>query len=80
MPRPLPLAAAAALGYLAGTLPYIWGSSEIAGVAAHRLACQLAENAKYPAVSGELPEVQQAIGKLGAIADGVQGHSAGRHP
>jgi len=41
---------------LAGTLPYIWGTSDLAGVAAYRLACQLAENAKYPAVSGVLPE------------------------
>jgi glucose/mannose-6-phosphate isomerase len=42
---------------LAGSLPMIWGSTPLAGVAAYRLACQLAENAKYPAVSGSLPEV-----------------------
>lgn len=41
---------------LAGALPLVWGSSPLAGVAAHRFACQLAENAKYPAVSGVLPE------------------------
>jgi len=41
---------------LAGTLPMIWGSSPLAGVAAHRFACQLNENAKYPAVPGVLPE------------------------
>src|SRR5699024_1890693 len=41
---------------LAGTLPMVWGSSPLAGVAAYRFSCQLAENAKYPSVSGELPE------------------------
>jgi glucose/mannose-6-phosphate isomerase len=54
---------------LAGTLPYVWGSSEVAGVAAYRLACQLAENAKYPAVSGVLPEVHhnQVVALAGAF-------------
>jgi glucose/mannose-6-phosphate isomerase len=42
---------------LAGSLPYVWGSSELAGVAAARFAAQLAENAKYPAVPGTLTEV-----------------------
>ena len=41
---------------LAGTLPVIWGSSPLAAVARHRFACQLNENAKYPAICGELPE------------------------
>jgi glucose/mannose-6-phosphate isomerase len=41
---------------LSGTLPMIWGTSPLAGVAAYRFACQLNENAKYPAVSGFLPE------------------------
>jgi len=41
---------------LAGSLPMIWGSSDLAGVAAYRLLCQLAENAKYPSVNGVLPE------------------------
>jgi len=41
---------------LAGTLPVVWGSSDVAGVAAYRLSCQLAENAKYPSLSGTLPE------------------------
>ncbi len=41
---------------LVGTLPMIWGSSDLAGIAAYRLLCQLAENAKYPAVNGVLPE------------------------
>ncbi|MCW2914172.1 MAG: Mannose-6-phosphate isomerase [Actinomycetia bacterium] len=41
---------------LAGAMPMIWGTSPLAGVAAHRFACQLNENAKYPAVYGEVPE------------------------
>ncbi len=42
---------------LEGSLPYLWGTSPLAAVAAHRFACQLAENAKYPAVDGAVPEV-----------------------
>ena len=42
---------------LAGSLPYVWGASELAAVAAVRAASQLAENAKYPAVHGPLTEV-----------------------
>ena len=42
---------------LAGSLPVLWGTSPLAGVAAYRLACQLNENAKTPAVWGVLPEV-----------------------
>lgn len=42
---------------LSGTLPYVWGSSELAAVAAARFAALLAENAKHPAVHGELTEV-----------------------
>jgi glucose/mannose-6-phosphate isomerase len=41
---------------LAGTLPVIWGTSPLTGVAAYRFACQLNENAKYPAIQGVLPE------------------------
>jgi glucose/mannose-6-phosphate isomerase len=41
---------------LAGTVPMLWGSSELTGVAAYRFACQLNENSKYPAVYGALPE------------------------
>lgn len=41
---------------LAGSLPMVWGSSDLAGIAAYRLLCQLAENAKYPSVNGVLPE------------------------
>jgi glucose/mannose-6-phosphate isomerase len=42
---------------LAGSLPLIWGTSPLTGAAATRFACQLNENAKYPAISGVLPEV-----------------------
>jgi glucose/mannose-6-phosphate isomerase len=41
---------------LAGTLPMIWGNSPLTGVAATRFGGQLNENAKYPAVTGVLPE------------------------
>jgi glucose/mannose-6-phosphate isomerase len=40
----------------AGTLPLIWGAGQVGPVAAYRTACQLAENAKVPAMSGALPE------------------------
>lgn len=41
---------------LADTVPMIWGSSQLATVAGYRLACQLNENAKYPAIFSGLPE------------------------
>jgi glucose/mannose-6-phosphate isomerase len=41
---------------LSASLPVLWGTSPLAGVAAYRLACQLNENAKLPAVWGVLPE------------------------
>jgi glucose/mannose-6-phosphate isomerase len=41
---------------LGGTLPMLWGSTHLTAIAAYRLACQLSENAKYPAIAGELPE------------------------
>lgn len=41
---------------LAGSLPVIWGTSPLSGVAAARFASQLNENAKYPAIAGMLPE------------------------
>ncbi|MDT7536857.1 MAG: glucose/mannose-6-phosphate isomerase [Actinomycetota bacterium] len=41
---------------LSGTLPVVWGTSPLAGVAAYRFACQLNENAKTPSVWGVLPE------------------------
>jgi glucose/mannose-6-phosphate isomerase len=42
---------------LGGQIPLVWGGSPLAGVAARRFAGQLAANAKYPAVYGELPAV-----------------------
>jgi glucose/mannose-6-phosphate isomerase len=42
---------------LAGSLPYLWGTSELAAAAAGRFAAQLAETAKHPAVHGALTEV-----------------------
>jgi glucose/mannose-6-phosphate isomerase len=41
---------------MADRLPMAWGTSGIAGAAAYRLLCQLAENSKLPGVSGVLPE------------------------
>jgi glucose/mannose-6-phosphate isomerase len=41
---------------LVGTLPLVWGTSLLSGVAARRFAGQLNENAKYPAIAGVLPE------------------------
>ncbi|SNT59975.1 glucose/mannose-6-phosphate isomerase [Streptosporangium subroseum] len=42
---------------IAETVPMIWGSSPLAAIAAYRWSCQLNENGKYPAVWGEIPEV-----------------------
>jgi len=55
---------------LAGSLPMIWGTGQIGGVAALRMTCQLAENAKYPAVSGVLSEAHhnQVVTFDGAFA------------
>jgi glucose/mannose-6-phosphate isomerase len=68
---------------LAGTLPVIWGTSPLTGVAAYRFACQLNENAKCPAVPGVLPEANHnqvvmfdgpfARGRAGGPAFGDQG-------
>lgn len=41
---------------LAGAVPMIWGTSPLTAVVARRFAAQLATNAKYPAIAGELPE------------------------
>jgi len=41
---------------LDGSLPLLWGTSQLSGVAVSRFACQLHENAKYPAMAGVLPE------------------------
>ena len=60
---------------LAGALPMIWGTSPLAGVAAYRFACQLNENAKYPAVAGALPEANhnQVVAFDGPFAPGPGG-------
>lgn len=56
---------------LAGSVPMIWGTSALAGVVAYRFACQLNENAKYPAVYGVLPEANhnQVVAFDGPFAD-----------
>ncbi|WP_214320963.1 bifunctional phosphoglucose/phosphomannose isomerase [Nonomuraea sediminis] len=56
---------------LAESVPMIWGSSPLAAVAGYRLACQLNENGKYPAVFGELPEANhnQVVAFDGALAE-----------
>jgi glucose/mannose-6-phosphate isomerase len=46
---------------LAGTLPMAWGAGQMGAVAAYRFACQLAENAKLPAVWGFLPEAHHNL-------------------
>ena len=57
---------------LAGSLPMVWGIGQTGGVAAYRLVCQLAENAKLPAVPGALPEAHhnQIVALDGALAGG----------
>ena len=59
---------------LAGTLPMIWGTSQLTGVAAGRFACQLNENANYPAIAGVLPEANhnQVVTFDGPFAAGPQ--------
>jgi glucose/mannose-6-phosphate isomerase len=65
---------------LAGTLPLIWGTSALSGVAAQRFACQLNENAKYPAIAGVLPEANhnQVVAFDGPFAPGPGDASADR--
>src|SRR5664280_3832595 len=57
---------------LAGSLPMVWGSSMLAGTAAYRMVCQLAENAKQADVFGQLTEAAQnpVIAFEGPYADG----------
>jgi len=59
---------------LSGTLPMIWGASPLTGVAAARFACQLNENANYPAIAGVLPEANhnQVVTFDGPFAPGPQ--------
>jgi len=56
----------------AGSLPMAWGAGQMGAVAAYRFACQLAENAKQPAVSGALPEAHhnQVVTFDGSLAGG----------
>jgi glucose/mannose-6-phosphate isomerase len=60
---------------LSGTLPMIWGTSPLAAVAAYRFGCQLNENAKYPAVTGALPEANhnQVVAFDGPFAGSLDG-------
>jgi glucose/mannose-6-phosphate isomerase len=55
---------------LAGSVPMVWGAGAVGPVAALRLACQLNENAKYPAVVGALPEAHhnQVVALDGPLA------------
>lgn len=59
---------------LFGSLPMIWGTSPLSGVAAKRFAAQLNENAKYPGVAGELPEAShnQVVAFDGPFAPGIR--------
>jgi glucose/mannose-6-phosphate isomerase len=59
---------------LSGTLPMIWGTSPLTGVAAARFACQLNENANYPAIAGALPEANhnQVVAFDGPFAAGSE--------
>lgn len=59
---------------LAGSVPLLWGTSPVAAVAAARFASQLADNAKYPAVT--MPAFDAGHGQLPAL-DGVFGLRAG---
>lgn len=43
---------------LAESLPMVWGTGEVGPVASYRAISQLAENAKMPAIHGEIPESQ----------------------
>ena len=57
---------------LSGTLPVVWGSSPLAGVASYRMACQINENSKTPATWGVLPEAghNQVVALDGPFAGG----------
>jgi glucose/mannose-6-phosphate isomerase len=65
---------------LSGTLPMIWGTSPLTGVAAARFACQLHENGKYPAIAGVLPEANhnQVVTFDGPFAAGPQAADPGQ--
>jgi glucose/mannose-6-phosphate isomerase len=65
---------------LSGTLPMVWGTSPLTGVAAARFACQLNENANYPAIAGVLPEANhnQVVTFDGPFAAGPQAADLGQ--
>ena len=73
---------------LPGVVPLAWGGHGIGSVAAYRLKCQLNENAKLPAVHGELPEAdhndvvgwEQPSALTGATALVALRDPAGEHP
>jgi glucose/mannose-6-phosphate isomerase len=67
---------------LCGTLPMVWGTSPLTGVAAARFACQLYENGKYPAIAGVLPEANhnQVVVFDGPFAAGSAGMEPGQPP
>jgi glucose/mannose-6-phosphate isomerase len=46
---------------LAGMVPLVLGNGELAGIAARRVAAQLARNARHPAVSGTLPDAASGV-------------------
>ena len=60
---------------LSGTLPVVWGTSPLAGVAAYRFVSQLNENAKAPGVWGVIPEANhnQVVTLDGPMAGGSDG-------
>lgn len=62
---------------LAEAFPLIWGTSVLSGVAAARFANQLNENAKYPSMSGVLPE---ATHNQLAVLDGPFAGGSPRFP
>jgi glucose/mannose-6-phosphate isomerase len=57
---------------LAGSLPLVWGTGQVGPVAALRMVCQIAENAKLPAIAGSLPEAHhnQVVSLDGPLAGG----------
>jgi glucose/mannose-6-phosphate isomerase len=56
---------------LAGAIPLVWADSPLAAVAARRFTDQLAENAKYPGVYGEVPETVGVLdGRFGGTSSG----------
>ncbi|WTW95157.1 mannose-6-phosphate isomerase [Streptomycetaceae bacterium NBC_01309] len=59
---------------LAGTIPVVWGTGPVAGVAAARVAASLTSVAGLPSLSGTLPEAAAGSGNL---FDGSLGRASG---